>query len=50
MTDSGGDDMVVYAPPPGYEFMKRDDKVSPLGLSHYFPLSTQGWGFLDLGI
>ena len=30
MADSGGDERVVYAPPPGYEFMKQDDKVSPL--------------------
>jgi hypothetical protein len=30
MVDSGGDERVVYAPPPSYEFMKQDDKVSPL--------------------
>jgi hypothetical protein len=30
MEDSGVDEMVVYTPPPGYEFMKQDDKVSPL--------------------
>jgi hypothetical protein len=30
MTDSGDDEREVYAPPPGYEFMKQDDKVSPL--------------------
>jgi hypothetical protein len=29
MANSGGDERVVYAPPPGYEFMKLDDKVSP---------------------
>jgi hypothetical protein len=30
MVDSGSDERVVYAPPPNYEFMKQDDKVSPL--------------------
>jgi hypothetical protein len=29
MADSGGDEREVYAPPPGYEFMKQDDKVCP---------------------
>jgi hypothetical protein len=30
MVDSGSDERVVYTPPLGYEFMKQDDKVSPL--------------------
>jgi hypothetical protein len=30
MADFGGDERVVYAPPPDYKFMKQDDKVSPL--------------------
>jgi hypothetical protein len=36
MADSGGDEMVVYAPPPSYKFMKHDDKVSPLVLANIF--------------
>jgi hypothetical protein len=30
MADSGVEERAVYAPPLGYEFMKQDDKVSPL--------------------
>jgi hypothetical protein len=30
MADSSADEWLVYAPPPSYEFMKQDDKVSPL--------------------
>jgi hypothetical protein len=30
MVDSSGDERAAYAPPPGYEFMKQDDKVSLL--------------------
>jgi hypothetical protein len=30
MADFDGDERVVYAPPPSYEFIKQDDKVSPL--------------------
>jgi hypothetical protein len=30
MLDSGGDERVVYVPPPGYEFMKQDDKFRPM--------------------
>jgi hypothetical protein len=30
MANSGGDEMMVYAPSPGYMFVKQGDKVSPL--------------------
>jgi hypothetical protein len=30
MADFSGDERVFYVPPLGYEFMKQDDKVSPL--------------------
>jgi hypothetical protein len=30
MEDSSGDERAIYTPPPGYEYMKQDDKINTL--------------------
>jgi hypothetical protein len=41
--------MVVYTPPPGYEFMKQDDKVSPLVWATIFSPINLGMGISRFG-